>query len=198
MCGISYDGGYAEYMVAPEGALAKIPDSLDAIDAAPLLCAGVTTFNALRNAGVKGGATVGVVGMVFNPSNFVAESGTTVKSVLDRAGGLAEEADEKRIYVIRADGSVESLAQRGGQRLSMSTPVLAGDVVLVPRRPLERSFGAQLGDVLALARQAAEVGLLTSQISRASGQADVTTVLPGPVPENRVLDYSETILTPRR
>ncbi|MCB9542104.1 MAG: alcohol dehydrogenase catalytic domain-containing protein [Myxococcales bacterium] len=63
ICGISYDGGYAEYMVAPQEALALIPDALDAADAAPLLCAGITTFNALRNAGVKGGATVAVVGI---------------------------------------------------------------------------------------------------------------------------------------
>ena len=45
-----FDGGYAEYMIAPIEALAAIPDELDAVDAAPLLCAGITTFNALRNA----------------------------------------------------------------------------------------------------------------------------------------------------
>ncbi|HEX3543237.1 MAG TPA: alcohol dehydrogenase catalytic domain-containing protein, partial [Candidatus Acidoferrum sp.] len=44
--GISYDGGYAEYMIAPVEALAAIPESLDAAEAAPLLCAGITTFNA--------------------------------------------------------------------------------------------------------------------------------------------------------
>ena len=46
--GISYDGGYAEYMVAPAEALARIPDDLADVDAAPLLCAGITTFNSLR------------------------------------------------------------------------------------------------------------------------------------------------------
>ena len=45
VCGISYDGGYQEYMVAPVEALAQMPESLDVAEAAPLMCAGVTTFN---------------------------------------------------------------------------------------------------------------------------------------------------------
>src|SRR5881409_2576854 len=49
--GISFDGGYAEYMLAPAEALARVPDELSAVDGAPLMCAGVTTFNALRNSG---------------------------------------------------------------------------------------------------------------------------------------------------
>src|SRR5215813_10803728 len=49
--GISYDGGYQQYMVAPAEALAAIPETLSAVDAAPLLCAGVTTYNALRHSG---------------------------------------------------------------------------------------------------------------------------------------------------
>ncbi len=61
--GISYDGGYAEYMVAPQEALAAIPDDLSAVDAAPLLCAGITTFNALRNSGAKPGDIVAVQGV---------------------------------------------------------------------------------------------------------------------------------------
>ncbi|QFY62987.1 alcohol dehydrogenase catalytic domain-containing protein (plasmid) [Rhizobium grahamii] len=61
--GISYDGGYAEYMIAPFEALAAIPDELDAAEAAPLLCAGITTFNALRNSGVRPGDTVAVLGI---------------------------------------------------------------------------------------------------------------------------------------
>jgi D-arabinose 1-dehydrogenase-like Zn-dependent alcohol dehydrogenase len=51
VCGISYDGGYQEYMVAPVEALAQMPESLDAAEAAPLMCAGVTTFNSLRHSG---------------------------------------------------------------------------------------------------------------------------------------------------
>lgn len=61
--GISYDGGYAEYMVAPQSALAAVPDDLASTDAAPLLCAGVTTYNSLRNSGVKPGEVVAVLGV---------------------------------------------------------------------------------------------------------------------------------------
>src|SRR5215831_4033153 len=61
--GISFDGGYAEYMVAPAQALALVPDELSAIDGAPLMCAGVTTFNALRNSGAQGGDVVAVLGI---------------------------------------------------------------------------------------------------------------------------------------
>jgi len=61
--GISYDGGYADYMIAPFEALALVPDGLTASDAAPLLCAGVTTFNALRNSGARPGDLVGVLGV---------------------------------------------------------------------------------------------------------------------------------------
>jgi D-arabinose 1-dehydrogenase-like Zn-dependent alcohol dehydrogenase len=61
--GISFDGGYAEYMVAPSEAVARLPDSLTAVEAGPLLCAGVTTYNALRNAGLRAGDTVAVQGI---------------------------------------------------------------------------------------------------------------------------------------
>lgn len=61
--GITYDGGYAEYMIAPKEALALIPEELSAIEAAPLLCAGITTFNALRNSPARAGDTVAVLGI---------------------------------------------------------------------------------------------------------------------------------------
>jgi D-arabinose 1-dehydrogenase-like Zn-dependent alcohol dehydrogenase len=61
--GISYDGGYAEYMVAPVEALAAMPESLDAAEAAPLLCAGVTTFNSLRHSGAMPSDLVAVQGI---------------------------------------------------------------------------------------------------------------------------------------
>lgn len=61
--GITYDGGYAEYMLAPFEALAAVPDELSAADAAPLLCAGITTFNALRNSGAAAGDTVAILGI---------------------------------------------------------------------------------------------------------------------------------------
>src|SRR6184192_30705 len=61
--GISHDGGYAEYLVSPAEAVARIPDKLTAVEAAPLLCAGVTTYNSLRNSGVRAGDTVAVQGI---------------------------------------------------------------------------------------------------------------------------------------
>jgi D-arabinose 1-dehydrogenase-like Zn-dependent alcohol dehydrogenase len=60
---ISFDGGYQEYMVAPAEAVAAIPDDLPAAEAAPLLCAGITVFNALRNSGARGGDLVAVQGI---------------------------------------------------------------------------------------------------------------------------------------
>src|SRR5437870_3931352 len=61
--GITYDGGYAEYMIAPVSAVALMPPELPAVEAAPLMCAGLTTFNALRNAGARPGDTVAVLGL---------------------------------------------------------------------------------------------------------------------------------------
>jgi D-arabinose 1-dehydrogenase-like Zn-dependent alcohol dehydrogenase len=61
--GVTYDGGYAEYMIAPASAVALMPTELRAVEAAPLMCAGVTTFNALRNAGGRSGDVVAVLGL---------------------------------------------------------------------------------------------------------------------------------------
>jgi D-arabinose 1-dehydrogenase-like Zn-dependent alcohol dehydrogenase len=61
--GISYDGGYGEYMVAPASAVARMPADLPPADAAPLMCAGLTTFNALRNSGARPGDVVAVLGL---------------------------------------------------------------------------------------------------------------------------------------
>ena len=61
--GLSYDGGYQEYMIAPVEAVARMPESLDAAEAAPLLCAGITTFNALRHSGALPSDLVAVQGI---------------------------------------------------------------------------------------------------------------------------------------
>jgi D-arabinose 1-dehydrogenase-like Zn-dependent alcohol dehydrogenase len=61
--GFTHDGGYAEYMVSPAEAVAAIPDDLAAAEAAPLLCAGITVFNALRNSGARAGDLVAVHGI---------------------------------------------------------------------------------------------------------------------------------------
>lgn len=61
--GLSFDGGYGEYMVAPAIAVARVPEQLSAVDGAPLMCAGITTFNALRNSNARAGDTVAVLGL---------------------------------------------------------------------------------------------------------------------------------------
>ncbi len=61
--GVTGDGGYAEYMTAPAAALALVPPGLKSIEAAPLMCAGITTFNSLRNSGARPGALVAVLGL---------------------------------------------------------------------------------------------------------------------------------------
>src|SRR6266853_343315 len=61
--GVTVDGGYAEVMIAEARAIASVPDALTSVEAAPLLCAGITTYNALRNAGLRGGDLVAVQGI---------------------------------------------------------------------------------------------------------------------------------------
>ena len=61
--GISHDGGWAEYAVVPAESLAKIPDELSAVEAGPLLCAGITTYNSLRNSDARPGDTVAIQGI---------------------------------------------------------------------------------------------------------------------------------------
>jgi D-arabinose 1-dehydrogenase-like Zn-dependent alcohol dehydrogenase len=61
--GVTYDGGYGEYMIAPASAVALMPERLPPVEAAPLMCAGLTTFNALRNSGARPGDVVAVLGL---------------------------------------------------------------------------------------------------------------------------------------
>lgn len=61
--GITYDGGYGEYLIAPASAIALMPAELPSVEAAPLMCAGLTTFNALRNSGARPGGVVAVLGL---------------------------------------------------------------------------------------------------------------------------------------
>src|SRR5260370_18938095 len=63
VCGISYDGGYQEFMVAPVEAVARMPESLDVAEAAPLMCAGILRFNALRHSGARPSDVVAVQGI---------------------------------------------------------------------------------------------------------------------------------------
>ena len=60
---MTYDGGYADYVIVPAGAMAAIPDELSATETGPLMCAGITTFNALRHSGAQPGDTVAILGV---------------------------------------------------------------------------------------------------------------------------------------
>jgi len=82
--GISYDGGYQEFMVAPVEALAHMPESLDAAEAAPLMCAGITTFNALRHASALPSdlvAVQGIGGLGHLGVQFAKKSGYRVAAI---------------------------------------------------------------------------------------------------------------------
>ncbi|MEM8866817.1 MAG: SLBB domain-containing protein [Verrucomicrobiota bacterium] len=131
--------------------------------------------------------TISVAGHVFSPLSFVADSASTVESALDLAGGPTEFADEDLLYVVRADGSVESVAQKP-PRLSKKTKLLAGDVLLVPRQPIERGLTSQAMDIIRVARQLAEVGLLSSQIGE-----DVDATVISPFDANRNVNASEIL-----
>jgi len=126
ICGISYDGGYQEYMVAPWEAAARIPDELSSIDAGPLLCAGITTFNSLRNAGARSGDTVaisGIGGLGHLGLQYASRMGFRTIA-LSRGGDkriLAEELGAHE-YIDTAQTNVaEALQALGGADLILAT-----------------------------------------------------------------------------
>jgi D-arabinose 1-dehydrogenase-like Zn-dependent alcohol dehydrogenase len=126
IAGVSYDGGYAEYVVVPVQALAAMPDSLDAAEAAPLLCAGITTFNALRRSGAMPGdlvAVQGIGGLGHLGIQFASKFGYRTVAIgrgpenADRAKklGAAEYIDSK------ATNGAQALKKMGGARLILAT-----------------------------------------------------------------------------
>jgi D-arabinose 1-dehydrogenase-like Zn-dependent alcohol dehydrogenase len=124
--GISFDGGYAEYMVAPAQALACVPDELAAIDSAPLMCAGVTTFNALRNSGARGGdvvAVLGIGGLGHLGVQFAAKMGFKTVAI---ARGKDKEAFVKKLgashYIdSQASDPAAELNKLGGANVVIAT-----------------------------------------------------------------------------
>lgn len=124
--GIAYDGGYAEYMIAPFEALAAMPDDLQAEDAAPLLCAGITTFNALRNSGARPGDTVailGVGGLGHLGVQFAAKMG--FKTVAIARGEDKAPLSQKlgaHIYIDSTkQNAAEELTKLGGAQVILAT-----------------------------------------------------------------------------
>ena len=124
--GISYDGGYADYMVAPFEALAAIPDDLQAAEAAPLLCAGITTYNSLRNSGVRAGDTVavlGIGGLGHLGVQFAAKMGCRTVAIARGAdkGPLALELGAHHYLDSTTQDVAAELKKLGGARVILST-----------------------------------------------------------------------------
>ncbi len=124
--GISYDGGYAEFVVAPVEALASIPDDLSDTDAAPLLCAGITTYNALRNSGARAGdvvAILGIGGLGHLGVQFARQMGFRTVAIArgqDKAS-LAKELGAHHYIDSRAQNVAEELQKLGGARVILAT-----------------------------------------------------------------------------
>ena len=126
IAGISYDGGYQEYMVAPAEALVSIPEGISDVDAAPLLCAGITTYNALRHAGALPGdlvAVQGIGGLGHLGIQFASKFGYRVVAV---GRGSENEPLAKKLgaslYIdSNASHAAEELQKLGGARVILAT-----------------------------------------------------------------------------
>jgi D-arabinose 1-dehydrogenase-like Zn-dependent alcohol dehydrogenase len=124
--GINYDGGYEEYMVAPVNALALMPDGISPEEAAPLLCAGITTYNALRHSGARPGDLVaiqGVGGLGHLGIQFANKFGYKVAAVsrgIDNAA-LARKLGAHHYIDSQASDPAEALQKLGGARVILAT-----------------------------------------------------------------------------
>ena len=124
--GIAYDGGYAEYMIAPAGVLALIPEGLSAVDAGPLMCAGITTFNSLRNSGARPGdlvAVLGIGGLGHLGIQFAAKMGFKTVAI---ARGKDKEPLARKLgawhYIdSQAQDAAAELVKLGGAKVILAT-----------------------------------------------------------------------------
>jgi D-arabinose 1-dehydrogenase-like Zn-dependent alcohol dehydrogenase len=124
--GISSDGGYAEYMIAPREALALIPDELSDVDAGPLMCAGVTTFNSLRNSGARPGDLVavhGIGGLGHLGVQFAVRMGFHTVAIARGAdkAALAKKLGAHQYIDSTAGNAGQALAKLGGAKVILST-----------------------------------------------------------------------------
>jgi alcohol dehydrogenase/propanol-preferring alcohol dehydrogenase len=124
--GLSSDGGYAEYMIARAEAVAMVPGGLDPITAAPLMCAGVTTFNALRNSGARPGdlvAILGVGGLGHLAVQYAAKMGYRAVAInrgRDREE-LARRLGASRYIDSKETDAATELTKLGGAKLILAT-----------------------------------------------------------------------------
>jgi D-arabinose 1-dehydrogenase-like Zn-dependent alcohol dehydrogenase len=124
--GVTADGGYADYVVVDATALASIPDDLDATDAGPLLCAGITTYNALRNSPARGGdlvAILGVGGLGHLGVQFAAKLGFETVAIArgTEKESLARELGAKHYIDSTATDPAEELQKLGGATVILAT-----------------------------------------------------------------------------
>ena len=131
--GVTRDGGYADYMIAPFSALATVPQELSAVEAAPLMCAGLTTYNCLRNSGARPGDLVAVIGLgglghlgvqysAKSGFNTVAIGRGSDKEALARKLGAAHYIDSA------AQDPAAELQKLGGAKVILAT-VTAADAM---------------------------------------------------------------------
>ncbi len=126
IAGVSYDGGYQEYMIAPVEALAAMPESLNAVEAAPLLCAGVTTYNALRHSGARPGdlvAVLGVGGLGHLGIQFASKFGYKVAAIGrgSEDAPLAKKLGASFYIDSRSERPAEVLRRQGGAQVILAT-----------------------------------------------------------------------------
>jgi D-arabinose 1-dehydrogenase-like Zn-dependent alcohol dehydrogenase len=124
--GITFDGGHADYVIAPAVALARIPEGLSATDAGPLMCAGITTFNSLRHAGARSGdlvAVLGIGGLGHLGVQFAARMGYETAAI---ARGKDKEPLARKLgahhYIdSEAQDPAKELSALGGARVVLAT-----------------------------------------------------------------------------
>jgi D-arabinose 1-dehydrogenase-like Zn-dependent alcohol dehydrogenase len=125
--GFNYDGGYADYMIAPIEALALIPEQLSAIEAAPLMCAGVTTYNALRNGGARVGDVVAIFGMGglgHLGIQFASKMGFNTVAIgraRDKEEELMKNLGARQYIDNKSQNAVEELNKLGGAKVILAT-----------------------------------------------------------------------------
>lgn len=126
VCGISYDGGYQQYMVAPVEALVAIPAGMNDVEAAPLLCAGITTYNALRHSGALPGdlvAVQGIGGLGHLGIQFANKFGYHVVAIGrgPENAMLAKKLGAASYIDSQATNAAEALQKLGGARVILAT-----------------------------------------------------------------------------
>lgn len=124
--GITRDGGYAEYMVAPASAVALRPEGLNPVEAAPLMCAGLTTFNALRNSGARPGdlvAVLGLGGLGHLAVQYAVKMGARTVAIARGSdkGSLARELGAMHYIDSRSEDPAAGLNKLGGANVIIAT-----------------------------------------------------------------------------